>query len=101
MKLIESSINLIDYTSDSTNETTKRVIIPMHVPFDNVRAIDVSLLEAAEQQTMVEMVVEYKQYIASVMATAYKFEDWAEHTKNVSVQPKWRTFKLANVQVNG
>jgi hypothetical protein len=69
----------------------------MVVPKDSLRAIDVSDLTSEQQRAMAELVSGYKNYLAERMATVFKFEDWVAQTQNLEVQPKWRTFKLANI----
>jgi hypothetical protein len=98
--LSEGILTPIVYTSESKGETSTRTIVPMSVPKDNVRAIDVSELSEKDQQAMAELVVGYKEYLAGIFETTFKFEDWASHTKEIDVHPKWRTFKVSNIKVS-
>jgi hypothetical protein len=100
MIINEAELTSIVYTSESKKETTTRVIVPVTVPKDSIRAIDVSNLTDEEQQSMVKLVAEYKSYLDIAIASTYKFEDWAEHTKGVVIHPNWRTFKVSNIQLS-
>lgn len=100
MKLTEGVLTPITYTSESKNETTERVIVPVSVPKDTIRAIDVSGMNDDDQQAVASLVAEYKEYLAGFYKGAFNFEDWASHTREVQIQPKWRTFKVSNVEVN-
>lgn len=73
-------------------EKTERVIIPTEVP-GNIKAIDVTELSDDEQQEMSELYEEYLKYFNNHIKRAYSFENWASHTKQINISPKWRTFK--------
>ena len=96
----EAELTTIVYTSESKKETTTRTIVPVTVPKDSIRAIDVSGAAIEAQQGMVELVAEYKSYVNAAIANTYKFEDWVEHTKGVVIHPNWRTFKVSNIQLS-
>lgn len=100
MKLNESEITSIVYTSAADGNTSARTIIPTSVPVlvDSIRAIDVSELTEAEQQTTASLVAEYKQYTKDYFKAMFKFEDWVEHSTGNSISPKWRTFKVSGIK---
>ena len=98
--LTESTLTNISYQSDRDGKKSDRAIVPVSVPKDTVRAIDVSELSAAQQTEMVRLVSEYKQYMDTIFKSAFTFENWVEHTYHETVIPKWRSFKTANIAVN-
>ena len=100
MTLNEGLLTSIVYTSESKNETRTRSIVPVTVPKDSVRAIDVSALPKEEQELMASLVTGYKEYLAGIFAGSFKFEDWVEHTTGMEIAPAWRTFKVANIKVS-
>ena len=79
-------------------EVTERTIIPTFIPKPNVKAIDVTDLPLEKQWEMAEALIEYDEYVKERSKTIFKFEDWMEQTKNVHVEPKWRTFKTENLE---
>jgi hypothetical protein len=97
MKLNESEITSIVYEKDS-GEQSARVIIPTSVPKDLIRALDVSELEPAERQDLLNLYTEYKQYTAAFLENMFNFETWVDHTHNRTVKPKWRAFKVAGLR---
>ena len=97
MLLSEGTVSNITYTSDKKGITT-RAIVPVSVPKDCVRAIDVSELADDEQQHIAGLVSEYRQYISDIMQTSFKFEDWVEHTTGARIDPMWRSFKVTNIK---
>lgn len=97
MHLNEAEITSIVYEKDS-GEQSARVIIPTFVPKDLIRAFDVSELDAAERQDLLQLYTEYKQYTAAFMENMFNFETWAEHTHNRTVKPKWRAFKVTGLR---
>lgn len=94
MQLTENKITSIVYESKSKGEISSRVIVPTSVPADFVRAIDVSDLQPQEREEMAQLYAEYREYREEFMSRLFNFETWVEHTKNKSVTPKWRAFKL-------
>lgn len=99
-KLTESTLVSVTYTKESSGDVSTRMIVPVSVPHDNIRAIDVSDIAEADQQGMATLVSEYKEYVAGVMASTYNFEDWVSHVKGTEIKPKWRSFKPSNIQLN-
>ena len=73
-------------------EKTERTIVPISVP-GNIKAIDVTDLAVDEQHQLCVLYEEYAEYFNDYSKQAFSFEDWALHSKNVFVAPKWRTFK--------
>jgi hypothetical protein len=96
MELKETQINTIVYQKDG-GVPEERKVVPSFIPFRNIRAIDVANLPVEEAEEMVEMLREYQQYYADFISRAYNFETWVEHTKNKTINPKWRSFKLDNI----
>ena len=78
---------------------TERDIIPTFVPQPNIKAIDVSDLTEEQQQEVQQYLQEYAQYVKDFQQNMFKFEDWVAHTKNVDIEPKWRTFKKDNTKI--
>lgn len=78
---------------------TERVIVPTFVPKDNIKAIDVSDLSEDQQQDVLQYLQEYAEYVKEFQQSMFKFEDWVAHTKNIYIEPKWRTFKKENTKV--
>ena len=96
MELKETQINTIVYQKDG-GEPEERTIVPSFVPFRNIRAIDVADLSDREAEEMVELLREYQQYYSDFISRAYNFETWVEQSKNKTITPKWRSFKLDNI----
>lgn len=99
--LTENAIASITYVKDS-GVSTDRVIIPTYVPNATqlVRALDVTDLAQADQLQMQRLAEEYKAYKENIMKTMFSFEDWVDHTYHTQVDPKWRSFKQANITEN-
>lgn len=97
MELTESQITSIIYEKDGGDKSA-RVIIPTAVPKDLIRAIDVSELDPAEREKLVQLYKEYKEYTAGFMKTMFSFENWASQTHQVEIKPKWRAFKVSGLR---
>ena len=98
MELYESTIADITYVKDN-GESTDRTIIPTYVPSSNlVRAIDVTDLPAKDQADMARLVAEYREYKDHIIRTMFTFENWVSHTYDISIDPKWRSFKPGNIK---
>ena len=95
MILTEAKITRMNY--NEAGEQTTRTVIPMSVPKDFMRAIDVAELDPEAQQRMETLIAEYKEYMATIMKSAFTFENWVDHTYNEEITPKWRSFKLAKI----
>jgi len=78
---------------------TERDIIPTFVPQPNIKAIDVTDLDEGKQLEVQALLTEYSEYVKDFQKTMFKFEDWVQHTKDVYIEPKWRTFKTANTKI--
>ena len=90
--------NNIRYTKDN-GEVTTRTIIPTFVPYQNIKAIDVTNLQSAEIAQIETMLQEYSRYLEVGQARLFSLEDWIDHTAaNVPPALKWRTFKLDNIE---
>lgn len=97
MKLTEREIATIVYEKED-GDLSSRVILPVQVPGDLVRAIDVSELSNEERQEMATLYAEYKKYVMSFMENMFNFETWTEHTHNKQIKPKWRAFKTSGLR---
>jgi hypothetical protein len=97
MKLNENEVTSIVYEKES-GDTSARVILPVQVPKDLIRAIDMSELEPSERAEMAALHAEYKQYVSTFMEKMFNFETWAEHTHNKEIKPKWRAFKVSGLR---
>lgn len=85
---------------DSKGSQTTRTILPLDIPIQNVRALDVSDMPDNKIQQLVKLRAEYSEYVKIHMSTITKFEDWVELTCGIvldSTDLKYRTFKLANM----
>lgn len=98
MQLNEHQLTTIVYEGQASKETTARVIIPVQVPHDYIRAVDVSDLSPQDRLKMQELLTEYGEYRARIAKQAFSFEDYVEQVRGEVVEPKWRTFKLANIK---
>lgn len=96
--ITEAQTAHIEYCSVA-GETSDRYIIPMSVPKDSIRAIDVTDLDEEARQLMERRVAEYKEYMGNILKSAFTFENWVDHTYNTEVNPKWRSFKVNNTTV--
>lgn len=95
--LSEAVVTTVLYNSERTGDFSSRVIIPVSVPVDVVKAIDVDGLSPQDRANMAEIVGEYLTYRQTYVAGMFGLEDWAEQTKGVRPDPKWRTFKLTGL----
>ncbi len=97
--LKERAVQTIKYAKQTGQqvETTVRTIIPTFVPRTNVKALDVTGLDESEQQTLVNLMEGYAEYVELKSKTIFSFEDWVEQTTGVTPEVKWRTFKLENI----
>ena len=99
MKIRANELIHIRY-ENSTGSVTERVVIPLSVPSDTMKAIDVSELGIAEREEMQGWANGYGEYLAAQRQRTYSFEDWVEHTTSVGISPpKWRTFAMSGVSV--
>lgn len=98
--LKERIIQNIEYTKKSGNdkEITQRAIIPTFIPKANIKAIDVTNLSDQDRDDMLQLFNEYFEYVTSQATTVFSFEDWVEHSKQIYIEPKWRTFKQQNTK---
>ena len=97
--LNESFVANISYCDRDGNKSDRR-IVPVSVPKDSVRAIDVSDLSPGQQDEMERLVREYKEYMDNILKAAFTFEGWVEHSYNETIVPKWRSFKVHNITEN-
>lgn len=89
----------ISYISERTNQSSVRIIIPFTVPDANVTAIDVSELDEGQHDEILQMVADYNEYRQLHYNKMFNFTQWAEHTQNKTIEPKFRTFKIDNITV--
>lgn len=92
-KLLENELITITYDGD----VAQRTIIPTTIPVDHVQSIDVTSLSESDQQDMRNLIKEYAEYVRIFSSNMYNFETWAEHTKGIYIEPKWRKFKLDKI----
>ncbi len=90
-----------DLGSGSKGEITERYVIPTFVPQPNMKALDVTELTEAEREEMAALFSEYSEYYKQQAKNIFTFEDWLSHTRgdDTDVEIKWRTFRMANVEV--
>lgn len=87
------------FPSEDSQKTTKRVVIPVDVPYDNVTVIDVTNSSKEERINFVHWVKEYKEYLTRQRKNTFSFEDFVQHTTGNYIFPKWRTFKKTGLRV--
>jgi len=92
----ENNIYEIEYVS-AKGETTERTIIPVFIPGNSAKTIDVSSLTEDEQSEMLNLSEEYAEYIKLQRKQMFTFEDWAMHAKDREIKPKWRNLTKANI----
>lgn len=80
-----------------TGELTTRNIVPVDVPKDQIKAIDVTGWDEISCSSMEDLVSEYRKYKETQIKKIFNFEDWMAHTGHWDVSPKWRTFKLDGI----
>ena len=80
-------------------DTSERTIIPMFIPGNTIRAVDVSELSADNQGEVQTLMQEYAEYYQAKVKEVFSFGDWVEHTQGKSISVKWRTFKRENMEV--
>ena len=80
-------------------DVVERFIVPVTVPKEYIRAIDVSGDDYDEEAVaqMEQYVAEYAQYIKDHMSTMFSFEDFVDHTFNESIEVQWKTFNLYGI----
>jgi hypothetical protein len=88
----------IRYTKDGEGEGTERYVVPTVVP-SNIKALDVSGLPEPLRAKIADCYSEYADYIKQHMRTAFSFEDWLQHSQQITIEPKWRTFKPDNTEI--
>lgn len=97
MQLTENKITTIIYEKD-TGETTSRTIIPVQVPKDLIRAIDLSETDNDVRAEIAQMYDQYVEYRNTFMKNMLTFEKWIDHTHNKEVELKWRSFKTSGLR---
>jgi hypothetical protein len=98
MNLTENQITSIVYESQGKQDVTTRVILPVSLPSDLIRAIDLSDVEPAERERIAKLHAEYREYRDRMMSTMFNFETWVEHTTGDKIEPKWRAFKQSGLR---
>ena len=100
-----NQVQRIKYTKATSiggekGEITERYIVPTFVPSPNIKAIDVSDLDADSRQNMADMLEDYANYHRQAMKNIPTFENWLEQSQGVVMDDiKWRTFKMDNVEL--
>jgi hypothetical protein len=89
-------INNITYTNNN-DETSDKKVIPIQVPLDAVLTIDVSDMDVAEAEQMLEYVQSYNEYYELHLKKVFKFEDFVEQSFNVELNPKWRKLMTSKI----
>ena len=87
------------FPAEGSQEITERVIIPVEVPYDNIKAIDVTDLSEEERSNLTELMKGYKDYLAQQKKNTFSSEDYVEHTTGKYVSLKWRTFKKNGIEL--
>jgi len=85
----------IKYVKDDGCKSV-RTVIPTFIPQNNMRAIDVTECDDETRAEMLTLLSEYAEYVQGRQKLIYNFEDWMEHTHELTGPVKWRTFKLDN-----
>jgi hypothetical protein len=97
--LTEGVVQHIAYGSDNNDCNVDRYIVPVVVPNQHTKAIDISHLTADEQVHVASLVQEYASYVELNNRRLFKFEDWVLHTKGETITPKWRLFSLSKITI--
>lgn len=97
MQLTEAKITTIIYEKED-GTASSRVIIPVSVPKDLIRAIDLSDVELTERAEIGALFEEYKEYQAVYLKNMLTFEKWADHSHNKELTLKWRSFKTSGLR---
>lgn len=87
----KSNLMEIVYTKETPvgQEVTERVVIG-NSKVGNMKAIDVTDLSEDERNHMLVLYREYQEYVGTVLKTIFPFETWVEHTRNDTIETKWR-----------
>lgn len=97
-KLVEHQQVDIVYEK-SSGELSNRTIIPMQVPKDYAKAIDITGLSEEEVIKLQEALSDYDEYREQFMITMYSFDDWYEMTRqDQPPEIKWRSFKMTGIR---
>lgn len=93
--LTEGTIHHIEYESIATGSITQRHIIPVRIPPDTMRAMDVSECPDEMRTELLNLLHEYRKYHTTYINSMLTFEKWVDHTYNKEPPPiKWRSFKV-------
>ena len=80
-------------------DIVERFIVPVAIPKEYIRAIDVSG-DDYDEVAVAEMehyVTEYAQYVKDHMSSMFTFEDFVDHTFNESIEVQWKTFNIYGI----
>lgn len=94
--LTESKVANIEYV-DSKGERSTRIILPVTIPKDTIKALDVSDLAPGVVKSLSNRIAEYNEYMATIIKSAFTFENWVDHQHGESLDLKWRTFKVSEI----
>lgn len=75
----------------------KKFILPIRIPSHLVYAVDLDGLSEQEVEDLVQLHVDHQQYIDGIIKSAFKFEDWVEHTTGTRPTVKWRSYHAAKI----
>lgn len=92
-------LTTIRYTK-SEDDVTVRDIIPTNVPKTFISAIDLTGLEDAQRESLIEAMVAYNQFLDEQRASLPKFEQFIEqHNLNVDLSTiKYRNYTTSKVE---
>lgn len=97
--LVPNKLFVVQYDNKRKDEVTIRTIIPTFVPHQTVSALDISELTPDEQTETVALFSEYSEYHKQAHAAIFNFQTWVEHTKNKTIDVKFRNFQIENLKV--
>lgn len=86
---------------DSKGVTTHRTIIPVTIPADNIRALDVTGLSDEEINHLSDKLAEYKQYKSAIMQHMWTLEEFIKSTDDDGTLDtiSWRSFNRNRVSI--
>lgn len=99
--LNELAVEHIKYTS-AHEGVSERYVIPVSVPSDYIRTLDVTDYTEEERKHLVDAYAEYKEYVKLHMSKMFNFENWHHQVYGSDVEDdyrlKWRNLTASSVE---
>lgn len=93
---VYEALNAIDYTNEA-GDTSHRVVIKTTDPKDTITVLDVTELSDDDMGEMLRLYSGYREYVDMIDKTKFSFENWASHTHNKEIVPRWRSLKISGI----